>query len=49
MVTGDLVIDLALEEAAVEASTDTAALPEAPDNAAEHVLMPSIRATASRR
>ena len=41
MVTGDLVIDLALEEAAVEASTDTAALPEAPDDAAEHVLMPS--------
>ena len=41
MVTGDLVIDLAFEEAAVEASTDTAALPEGPDNAAEHVLMPS--------
>ena len=41
MVTGDLVIDLAFEEAEIEASTDTASLPEAPDNAAEHVLMPS--------
>lgn len=41
MVTGDLVIDLAFEETEVQTAADTASQPEAPDNAAEHILMPS--------
>ena len=40
--TGDLVIDLVFEEPDVAA--DTQATAEAPDNAAEHLLMPSQRA-----
>jgi hypothetical protein len=44
MITGDLVIDLAFEEADVQTSADAAAVPEAPDNAAEHILMPSQKA-----
>jgi hypothetical protein len=44
MITGDLVIDLAFEEAALPTSADTSSIPEAPDNAAEHILMPSQKA-----
>lgn len=43
--TGDLVIDLVFEESDVVA--DTQATVEEPDNAAEHVLMPSQRADSS--
>ena len=39
--TGDLVHDLAFEEPNV--ATDTQATAEEPDNAAEHLLMPSQR------
>jgi hypothetical protein len=44
MITGDLVIDLAFEEAALPTSADASSLPETPDNAAEHILMPSQKA-----
>ena len=44
MITGDLVIDLAFEEADVRASADATDFPETPDNAAEHILMPSQKA-----
>lgn len=43
--TGDLVVDLAFE--APETITDLQATTEEPDNAAEHVLMPSARADSS--
>lgn len=43
--TADLVIDLVFEEPEVAFKTDAAA--EVPDNAAEHVLMPSERTTGS--
>ncbi len=43
--TGDLVHDLAFEEPNV--ATDDQATADEPDNAAEHVLMPSPRADSS--
>ena len=43
--TGDLVIDLAFEEPNVAADTNATA--EEPDNAAEHLLMPSQRVGSS--
>ena len=43
--TGDLVIDLAFEEPNVAAETHATA--EEPDNAAEHLLMPSQRVGSS--
>ena len=43
-VTADLVIDLAFEDAHIQAAADASAVPEAPDNAAEHILMPSEKA-----
>ena len=44
VITGDLVIDLAFEEAEILTSADASAGPEEPDNAAEHILMPSQKA-----
>ena len=44
VITGDLVIDLAFEEAEIQTSADASAGPEEPDNAAEHILMPSQKA-----
>jgi len=43
--TGDLVIDLVFEEPSEEAATHATA--EIPDNAAEHLLMPSQRVGSS--
>lgn len=44
VITGDLVVDLAFEEPDLSTSAEGASIPEAPDNAAEHVLMPSQKA-----
>jgi hypothetical protein len=39
--TGDLVIDLVFEEPDLSTTADASSMPEEPDNAAEHILMPS--------
>lgn len=44
MIAGDLVMDLVFEEPDLVASAEASTLPEEPDNAAEHVLMPSQKA-----
>ncbi len=44
MTAGDLVMDLAFEEAEPVTSAEASSIPEAPENAAEHVLMPSQKA-----
>lgn len=47
MITGDLVMDLAFEEPDLSTSADASPIPEEPDNAAEHILMPSQKADRS--
>src|SRR5687768_10392620 len=42
-VTGDTVIDLVFEQPDLATTSDAAPAPEEPDNAAEHLLMPSQR------
>ncbi|WHZ24522.1 MAG: hypothetical protein OJF47_003634 [Nitrospira sp.] len=47
VITGDLVMDLAFEEAILDTAADTSSIPEELDNAAEHILMPSQKADRS--
>ncbi|MDP9132879.1 MAG: hypothetical protein M3M98_07085 [Nitrospirota bacterium] len=46
VITGDLVMDLAFEGPDLSTSADASSIPEEPENAAEHILMPSQKTEA---
>ncbi len=46
VITGDLVMDLGFEEPILSTSADASSVPEEPENAAEHILMPSQKTEA---
>ncbi len=46
VITSDLVMDLGFEEPILSTSADASSIPEEPENAAEHILMPSQKTEA---